>query len=95
MEDLALFDEFRSEAREHLARFSEGLVRLERQERPARGEELNRLFRALHSIKGGSAYLGLKGVEELSHAAESVLDKLRKGTLEVAPNLIDLLLQAG
>jgi len=95
MEDLALFDEFRSEAREHLARFSEGLVRLERQEGPARGEELNRLFRALHSIKGGAAYLGLKGVEELSHAAESVLDKLRKGTLEVAPNLIDLLLQAG
>lgn len=95
MEDLALFDEFRAEAREHLARYSEGLVRLERQEGPAKGEELNRLFRALHSIKGGAAYLGLKGVEELSHAAESLLDKLRRGTLEVAPNLIDLLLQAG
>jgi two-component system chemotaxis sensor kinase CheA len=34
-------------------------------------------------------------VEDLSHAAESVLDGLRRGTLEISSNLIDLLLQAG
>ncbi len=93
MEDQALYDEFRTEARDHLARVSEGLVRLERLEGNARVEEVNRLFRALHSIKGGAGFLGLKALESVSHGAETVLDRIRQGTLAVTPSLIDLLLE--
>lgn len=93
MEDQALFDEFRTEARDHLARVSEGLVRLERLEGTARVEEVNRLFRALHSLKGGAGFLGLKSLETVSHGAETVLDRIRQGTLAVTPTLIDLLLE--
>ena len=93
MEDQALYDEFRTEARDHLARVSEGLVRLERLEGNARVEEVNRLFRALHSIKGGAGFLGLKALESVSHGAETVLDRVRQGTLAVTPSLIDLLLE--
>lgn len=93
MEDQALFDEFRTEARDHLARVSDGLVRLERLEGPARVDEVNRLFRALHSIKGGAGFLGLKALESVSHGAETVLDRIRQGILAVTPTLIDLLLE--
>lgn len=93
MEDQALFDEFRTEARDHLARVSDGLVRLERLEGPARVEEINRLFRALHSIKGGAGFLGLKALESVSHGAETVLDRIRQETIAVTPTLIDLLLE--
>lgn len=94
MQDQAALDEFRAEARDHLARVSEGLVRLERLEGVARVEEVNRLFRSLHSIKGGAGFLGLKVLESVSHGAETVLDRVRKGSLAVTPAVIDILLEA-
>lgn len=93
MEDAALFEEFRIEAQEHLTRVADGLVRLERSEGSALAEEVNGLFRAIHSIKGSAGFLGLRNVELVSHAAETLLDRVRKGQLIVSPSLIDLLLQ--
>lgn len=40
-------------------------------------ERLNRIFRAAHSIKGGSGTFGFNRVAELAHALESVLDEAR------------------
>ncbi|MFM2043076.1 MAG: Chemotaxis sensor histidine kinase CheA [Pseudomonadota bacterium] len=42
---------------------------------------IDELFRAFHSIKGGSAALALRGIEKVSHAAEDVLHKVRNGQL--------------
>ena len=52
------------------------------------------LFRAIHSLKGISASLGLTGMETVAHAAEDLLDMFRNG--EARPNdaARDLLLQA-
>ncbi|MFX4223016.1 MAG: Hpt domain-containing protein [Thalassobaculum sp.] len=52
------------------------------------------LFRAIHSLKGVSASLGLIGMETVAHAAEDLLDMFRNG--EARPNdaARDLLLQA-
>ncbi|MFZ4646556.1 MAG: Hpt domain-containing protein, partial [Gemmataceae bacterium] len=83
MEDAALFEEFRIEAQEHLTRVADGLVRLERCEGAVLIEEVNGLFRALHSIKGSAGFLGLRNVELVAHAAETLLDRVRKGQQQV------------
>ena len=45
------------------------------------GETLNRVFRAIHSLKGTSGCLGLKKIERLSHAGEDLLSAVREGRL--------------
>jgi two-component system chemotaxis sensor kinase CheA len=45
-------------------------------------ETLNSLFRALHTMKGLSGLFGLKGITDLSHTLESLLDDLRLGKIE-------------
>jgi two-component system chemotaxis sensor kinase CheA len=58
-------------------------------------EDLNAIFRAAHSIKGGAGTFGFTDMTELTHVLESLLDKLRKGELEVQSEMIDVFLKAG
>jgi two-component system chemotaxis sensor kinase CheA len=51
------------------------------------------VFRAWHTIKGVAGFLTLKEIQELSHAMESLMDKARKGELELNAEYIDLLLE--
>ena len=62
--------------------------------RPTR-KHLNAIFRAAHSIKGGAGTFGFSDMTELTHVLESLLDKLRKGELEVQSEMIDVFLKAG
>ena len=57
-------------------------------------EDLNAIFRAAHSIKGGAGTFGFTDMTELTHVLESLLDKLRKGELDVRSEMIDVFLQA-
>ena len=41
-------------------------------------EDLNAIFRAAHSIKGGSATFGLSDITEVTHVLESLLDRIRQ-----------------
>jgi len=41
-------------------------------------EDLNAIFRAAHSIKGGAATFGMNDMTEITHVLESLLDKIRK-----------------
>ncbi|MEO7114408.1 MAG: chemotaxis protein CheW [Caldimonas sp.] len=59
------------------------------------GESLNSIFRCAHSVKGGAATFGFKDVAELTHHMETLLDKLRRSELALAPPMVDVLLQAG
>ena len=59
------------------------------------GESLNSIFRCAHSVKGGAATFGFKDVAELTHHMETLLDKLRRNELALAPPMVDVLLQAG
>lgn len=83
---------FLEEAREHLDRLEDGVVRLEAEP----DEELLReVFRAAHTLKGSSGLIGYEQMSGLTHALEDILDRLRKGALvEVTPELTDLLLAA-
>lgn len=56
---------------------------------PAR---VQRLFRAVHSIKGGAGFLGTRNVEQLAHRLETLLGRVQAGDLAVAPPVIDVLL---
>lgn len=83
---------FLAEADEHLQTLDEGLVRLEREGDDP--ELLQAIFRAAHTLKGSAGAIGHRRMAELTHAMEAVLDGLRKRTLAVSPDLVDVCLES-
>ena len=79
LQDDSLIQEFLVESSELLDQAIQDLVVLE--SAPADPETLNRIFRALHTIKGTSGFLGFDEMVRLSHRAEDVLNDLRKGAV--------------
>ena len=57
-------------------------------------EELNAIFRAAHSIKGGASTFGLNDMTEVTHILESLLDKIRKGEMALTAEHIEAFLVA-
>ncbi|MGH8605185.1 MAG: Hpt domain-containing protein, partial [Gammaproteobacteria bacterium] len=57
-------------------------------------EAINTIFRAAHSIKGGSATFGLNEIPLFTHALETLLDQMRNGRRAVTRDAIDLLLES-
>ncbi|WP_457674578.1 chemotaxis protein CheA [Thiolapillus sp.] len=55
-------------------------------------EEINTIFRAAHSIKGGSAAFGFDHIAGFTHVMETLLDELRNGSRQVDKETVDLLL---
>jgi two-component system chemotaxis sensor kinase CheA len=58
-------------------------------------EDLNAIFRAAHSIKGGAGIFGFDDMTEVTHILETLLDKLRKEELTLTTEMIDAFLKAG
>jgi len=57
-------------------------------------ENINTIFRAAHSIKGGSATFNFKEVADFTHVLETLLDEMREGQRAVSKPVVDLLLRA-
>ena len=57
-------------------------------------EDLNAIFRAAHSIKGGASTFGLNDMTEVTHILESLLDKIRKGEMVLTAEHIEAFLAA-
>ncbi len=57
-------------------------------------ERLNHIFRAAHSIKGGSGTFGFNQITEFSHGLESLLDEARSGRRTIDAEIASLLLRA-
>ena len=89
MEELT--KEFLAESQEGLERMELCLTELEK--RPGDGELVAEIFRAVHTIKGTTGFLGFARLERLAHAGESLLGALRDGKLVVTTELISGLLQ--
>ncbi|HEY5087074.1 MAG TPA: chemotaxis protein CheA [Gemmatimonadaceae bacterium] len=87
-----LLKDFLAESAENLARLDQDVVELERD--PSNASLLNSIFRAVHTIKGTCGFLGLSRLENVSHTAESVLERLRKGALKVDADVISDILRA-
>ncbi len=55
-------------------------------------EDLNAIFRAAHSIKGGAATFAFNDITEVTHILESLLDRIRKGEMALTPEHVDAFL---
>ena len=71
LDDEELLTGFLEEAQEHLASVEPDLLALESS--PTDTELINRLFRSVHSIKGGSGFFNLNKMNQLAHAMENLL----------------------
>ncbi len=92
--DLSQFTQvFFEEAAEHLANMEALLLALD-VDAPD-GEDLNAIFRAAHSIKGGSGTFGFGDMTEVTHILETLLDRVRKAELRLTPAMVDAFLAAG
>ena len=91
-EDLDLIQAFIEESAELVESFEQGLLDLE--QTPGDSEVLNRIFRAAHTIKGNSGMLGFTDVAHFTHTLEDVLDRMRKGRLQVTREGMTLLLRS-
>jgi two-component system chemotaxis sensor kinase CheA len=83
---------FIAETDEMLQMLDEQLVHLE-QDGPS-PELLQEVFRAAHTIKGSSAAIGHMRMAKLTHAMETLLDKVRQGQIPTTPVLTEQLFQA-
>jgi two-component system chemotaxis sensor kinase CheA len=56
-------------------------------------EDVNGIFRAAHSIKGGANMFGFSEVSAVTHAMETVLDGVRGGVLDISSEIVDVVLR--
>lgn len=86
------FQVFFDESGEHLAEMERLLLEINVDAPDT--EQLNAIFRAAHSIKGGSGTFGFSDMTEVTHVLENLLDRLRKGEMSPRAEMIDVFLEA-
>jgi len=86
------FDTFFEEAEELLADMEQHLLELDVDDPDS--EQLNAIFRAAHSIKGGAGTFGFSVLQKTTHIFENLLDHARKGELTLRADLVDTFLEA-
>ncbi len=86
------FGIFFEEAEEHLENMESLLLNLDLVAPDS--EDLNAIFRAAHSIKGGSGTFGFTDMADLTHEAETLLDRVRKSELVLTRAMVDCLLSS-
>jgi chemosensory pili system protein ChpA (sensor histidine kinase/response regulator) len=82
---------FQPEAEEHLQIVSDCLLSLEGNNNP---EEINRLFRAIHTVKGSAAQVGLRRLGGIAHRVEDLIGRLRDGEIQPSPGVVDICLES-
>lgn len=82
---------FFEESHEHLSDMEHLLLNISPQAPDT--EALNSIFRAAHSIKGGSGIFGFDALTGLTHVMESMLDKARNQQLQLSTEIVNTLLQ--
>jgi len=85
-----LLEQFLQEARENLAFIDQNIEDIGGDD----PELINSVFRAAHTLKGGSGIVGFESVKEITHHAEDLLDMLRGGKLEFQESMTEALYDA-
>ncbi|MBK8751448.1 MAG: chemotaxis protein CheA [Candidatus Competibacteraceae bacterium] len=57
-------------------------------------EQINTIFRAVHSIKGGSGTFGFQDLTAFAHVMETLLDRMRQGQMDVTSEAVNTLLES-
>ena len=85
-----LLEQFLQEARENLAFIDQNIEEIGGDD----PELLNSVFRAAHTLKGGSGIVGFESVKVITHHAEDLLDMLRGGKIEFKEGMTEALFDA-
>jgi two-component system chemotaxis sensor kinase CheA len=89
---MELIQEFLAEGEDGLTQVDD--IFLQAEDGNANDEHVNAAFRVFHTIKGVAGFLELEETQSLSHAAESLLNKIREGRAQLAGQNLDLLFAA-
>lgn len=93
MEDLSRFKQtYFDESAEFIAMAEAGLLRLI--PGAVDPDEVNAIFRAVHSIKGGGGAFGFTALVEFAHRFETVMDGVRNNVIPITTELVDTLIRA-
>ena len=82
---------FIPEAEEHLQAVTECLLALEANPNP---EDIHRLFRSMHTVKGSAAQVGLHRISAVAHRVEDLLGYLRDGMVQPNAEIVDVCLES-
>lgn len=86
---------FLEEAREHLSDIETELVAIESDGSSKIDSELvNKVFRGIHSIKGGAGFFGLERLKTLAHTLENILNRVRNEELVPTRSVVSAMLKA-
>jgi len=91
-ENRELLEEFVADAKEHLDTIADDLLALEKKKDSPDREIVDRVFRAVHSVKGAAGFFGLTHISELAHVMETLLSMIRAGEIRPESRFIDALL---
>jgi len=89
VDDKKMLAQLSEEIKEHLNEAQYTLIELEYDE--TNQENINKIFRDFHTIKGSSSFLGVRNVEEVAHSIEDLLVLVRDGKIKVNKELIDII----
>ncbi|MGC8800445.1 MAG: hybrid sensor histidine kinase/response regulator [Chloroflexus sp.] len=96
MDLTSFYAQFRDEIADNLRLLSEVLLTIEQNaDADRRRSELDRAFRAVHTIKGSARMLGFDPIAQAAHALEHILGQVRQGQRTLDRSLTDLLLHGG
>ncbi len=90
--DPEIVDGFVAEAKEHLDAVEDDFLNLEKQKDAPDRALLDKVFRAIHSVKGAAGFLGLGTMTDLAHVMETLLSRMRSGEIRPESEYIDALL---
>jgi len=92
MIDPEIMEAFLLESNEHLAAAEDDILAIEKGE--IKSDTINHLFRAVHTIKGSSSFIGLQKVMKLAHAFENIVGRMREHSLSMDPAVAEVLLKS-
>jgi two-component system, chemotaxis family, sensor kinase CheA len=87
-----ILQSFIIESNELIEKLGQDLLELEKA--PTNSELQNTIFRAVHTIKGTSSFLGFDQITDLTHNYEDILNKIRRNDLSVTAEIMDVMFEA-
>ena len=91
-EELDLMEELVQESMDHMETIEPDFLEMEEQLADTSEDLINRIFRAMHSIKGGFGFVAKAKIVELAHVMENVLMRVRDGEVKVTGPMVEALI---
>src|SRR5574344_2163463 len=87
-----LLKDFFSEAEQQVFTLESNILVIEND--PSNHDAIDEIFRAAHTLKGGSATVEMHELSGFTHVMEDLLDVIRSGSVPVTGPVVDVLLQS-